>query len=100
MVLSRRAYRGLGSGVKAVLVAYVLAAALLPLAHHDVACHLKSPTHCTTCVIGSSGELAPDVTALLRQPMRDAGRAAAMAVTDGNMVVPRTSSGRSPPVAA
>jgi hypothetical protein len=100
MVLARRPCGGLGFGVSAVLVVYVLAAALLPLGHHDVACHLKSPTHCTTCVIGSSAELTPDVTTLLRQPLRDAGRAAAMAVTDGDTPVPRTSSGRSPPLAA
>ena len=28
----------------------------MPLAHHDVLCHLKSTTHCTTCVVASSGE--------------------------------------------
>ena len=30
----------------------------MPLAHHDIVCHLKSTTHCTTCVVGSSGETA------------------------------------------
>ena len=47
-----------GVFAKLLLAAYVLAAALLPLAHHDIVCHLKSSTHCTTCVVGSSGETA------------------------------------------
>ncbi len=100
MVLSRRPFGALGFGVRAVLVVYALAAALLPLGHHDIACHLKSPTHCTTCVVGSSADLAPDVTSLLRQPLRDAGRVAAIAVTDGDSVVSQPSSGRSPPLSA
>jgi hypothetical protein len=86
--------------MNAVLIAYALAAALLPLGHHDVACHLKSSTHCTTCVVGSSAELSADATALIRQPLSDAGRAAILAVPDADSVVPHASSGRSPPAAA
>ncbi len=84
-------------GAKAVVAAYVLAAALLPLGHHDLACHLKSSTHCTTCVIGSSGELTADATTLIRQPLFDAGRAAEFAAADADAPVLHAASGRSPP---
>lgn len=57
-----------------VLTVYVLAAALLPLAHHDLVCHLKSTTHCFTCVVGSSAESASDSTALDAFGLRDVGR--------------------------
>jgi hypothetical protein len=53
----RRCFRSL------VLVMYVAIVATLPLLHHDIACHIQSPTHCTTCFIGSA-ERAPDVAAL------------------------------------
>ena len=60
---------------RVLLAVYVLAAALLPLAHHDVVCHLKSSTHCTTCVVGSSGETAAWAVALDGCAPADAGRA-------------------------
>ena len=42
-----------------------------PVLHHDLACHLKSRTHCTVCVVsitapgaqGSSGLIAADLNA-------------------------------------
>lgn len=85
--------------MKAVLAAYVLAAALLPLGHHDLACHLKSSTHCTTCVIGSSAELTADAATLMRLPLLDAGSAAVLPAPHVVPVVLRASSGRSPPAA-
>ena len=39
-----------------VVAVYTMATLLSPLSHHDLACHLKSATHCTTCVVGSSAE--------------------------------------------
>ena len=46
-----------------LLAVYVSAVATLPLLHHDIACHIQSPTHCTTCLVGSA-ERAPDVGTL------------------------------------
>lgn len=46
--------------LKAVLAVYVVAAALMPLTHHDIVCHAKSATHCASCVIASSAEAAGD----------------------------------------
>jgi hypothetical protein len=85
--------------MKAVIAAYVLAAALLPLGHHDLACHLKSSTHCTTCVIGSSAELTVDVATLMRSPLLDAGSTASAPIAGVVPVLLPPSSGRSPPAA-
>ena len=46
--------------LRVLLGLYIAAAALLPFAHHDIACHFKSTTHCTSCVIGAAGDLASD----------------------------------------
>ncbi len=82
---------------RALLAAYVLAAALLPLAHHDVLCHLKSSTHCTTCVVGSSGETAAWAVGLDGSGLRDAGRAILLSAAWNHSAPLRASSGRSPP---
>jgi hypothetical protein len=54
----RTAARLLQSGAlgRLVVAIYTVATLLSPLSHHDLACHLKSATHCTTCVVGSSAE--------------------------------------------
>jgi hypothetical protein len=85
--------------LKAVLAIYALAAALLPLSHHDVICHAKSTTHCSTCVIGSSGESAADSTSLLRLDLADAGTASYSYSTLPVLRVLTTSPGRAPPAA-
>jgi hypothetical protein len=88
---------GCGVFAKALLAAYVLAAALLPLAHHDVLCHLKSSSHCTTCVVGSSGETAAWSVGLDGIGLRDAGRALLRSAACHHSTPVCASSGRSPP---
>ena len=88
--------RSLGR-LKAVLAIYVLAAALLPLSHHDVICHAKSSTHCSTCVIGSSGESAADPASLQRLDLTDAGTTTFWSSTLPVLHVLATSPGRAPP---
>jgi hypothetical protein len=90
----------LGLRLKVVLAVYVLAAALLPLAHHDLACHLKSTTHCTTCIVGSSAEVTAAPTVLGRLWLVDAGAAVADPTTDPRSAALRPASGRAPPPAA
>jgi len=80
-----------------LLAAYVLAAALLPLAHHDVICHLKSSTHCTTCAVASSGEAASGAIPLDGMSLPDAGRAIVPSAACRHSAPVRASSGRSPP---
>lgn len=83
--------------LKVVLAIYVAAVALLPLTHHDVACHFKSSTHCTTCVLAGSGEAAADFGALTRAPLVDAGRPAAAPSSRIDFVSHGPTTGRSPP---
>ncbi len=100
MVTSGRLPRGsrLGARLKAVLAFYVIAAALMPLAHHDLVCHLKSTTHCTTCTTGSSAEAAADPAVLARFWLLDAGAAVAFAPSVPVAAPLCELSGRAPPV--
>jgi hypothetical protein len=82
---------------KALLAVYVFAAALLPLSHHDILCHLKSSTHCTSCVTGTSGETAARPTGLGGATLFDAGRAIFASAPPVCFVSVSASSGRSPP---
>jgi hypothetical protein len=81
-----------------LLAAYVLVAALLPAAHHDALCHLKSPTHCTSCTVGSSGETASTAVALDVLELPDAGRAEPLSPTCRQSAPVHDSAGRSPPL--
>lgn len=89
-----------GLHLKLVLTFYVLAAALLPLAHHDIVCHLKSSTHCTSCLVGASAESAAESAVFVPFTVNDAGAAAcagaARVVSIPHCVIP----GRAPPTAA
>jgi hypothetical protein len=80
-----------------VLALYVFAAAMMPLAHHDVVCHLKSSTHCTTCVVGSSAEAAAGATALAQLHLNDAGAAPYAGPHVAAATLPGDLSGRAPP---
>ncbi len=84
--------------LKIVLAIYVLGAALMPLGHHDVVCHLKSTTHCTTCVIGSSAEAAADPSGLARFWLNDTGFALSERQDAPLSASLCLSSGRAPPV--
>ncbi len=87
----------LGFWLRAVLALYVLAAALAPLGHHDIACHLKSSNHCTTCVVGSSAEAAADPAVLARSWLLDLGAAFADSLNPPATATLGPSSGRAPP---
>ena len=82
---------------KVVLALYVMAAALLPFGHHDLVCHIKSTTHCTTCTVGSSAEAAADPAVLARFWLIDVGVAALDAVSQPDSVPRVPASGRAPP---
>jgi hypothetical protein len=87
----------LALGLKLLVAIYTVAAMAMPLAHHDVVCHTKTPTHCVTCVVASAGDVAADPTGLARLGLNDLGPA----VTDGPCSVAcgelRAPSGRAPP---
>jgi hypothetical protein len=83
--------------LKVVLALYVLAAALLPFGHHDLACHIKSTTHCTTCTVGSSAEASADPGVLARFWLLDAGEALCDPVDQLHSALVLPASGRAPP---
>lgn len=82
---------------KALLAAYLLSAALLPLAHHDVICHAKSTTHCTTCLATGSGEAAPHAGASEAAGLPAAGCVHAGDAPFAHAAPAAVSAGRSPP---
>ena len=86
-----------GLRLKVVLALYLLAAALMPLGHHDLVCHLKSNTHCTTCTVGSSGEAAADPAVLARFWLMDAGATICEPSDAPVLSTGRSASGRAPP---
>ena len=98
----RSSERSLGAStvlLRGILSLYVLAAALMPLGHHDIACHLKSTTHCSTCVVGSSAEAASHAAPLSGFGLDDAGAALGAGLERLHDQRTGLSSGRSPPVA-
>ncbi|MFL6280007.1 MAG: hypothetical protein ACJ731_07850 [Vicinamibacterales bacterium] len=100
MVTPERLLRGsVGLRLKVVLALYVSAAALLPFGHHDLVCHIKSTTHCTTCAVGSSAEATGDSTILARFWLFDAGVAIIEPVDAPHAATIGPASGRAPPVA-
>ena len=87
----------LGVILKFVIAAYIAALAALPFAHHDLACHLKSSTHCTVCHVGTSADDTSVQPALGQAHLADAGRAGEAHVSLAASRVQLPSSGRSPP---
>lgn len=53
------------------LYAVVLTAG--PLLHHDLACHVKSRTHCTACVTSVTASAAQDATGLIAVDLQASG---------------------------
>lgn len=80
-----------------MLALYVLAFAAMPFAHHDLLCHLKSSTHCSTCNVGTSTD--PSSSAPLVNPavLHDAGRADELSYHVVSTPALLPSAGRSPP---
>jgi len=81
----------------ALVAFYVLAFAAMPFAHHDLACHLKSSTHCATCHVGTSTDPSPSSPAFDAALLADAGSAdqpSCHAVPSPALL---PSAGRSPP---
>jgi len=89
--------RRLGVILQFVVAAYIAALAALPFAHHDLACHLKSSTHCTVCHVGTSADDTSVQPGLGHVDLADAGRPTEAQVPMATSCVLLPSSGRSPP---
>jgi hypothetical protein len=85
----------------AVLVLSLFAVVLMTeqVEHHDIACHLKTPQHCSACASSPLGADPHAPAALNRVVLTDAGGAIASTHTLTGAVLPAESSGRSPPPA-
>jgi hypothetical protein len=83
--------------MRLVLLAYVAALAALPFVHHDLACHLKSNTHCAVCHVGTSADDTSVQPGLGQVDLPDAGRATEAYASIAATCVLLPSSGRSPP---
>ncbi|HEX2445876.1 MAG TPA: hypothetical protein VHJ77_18160 [Vicinamibacterales bacterium] len=90
-------HRSLARATALAATLYAIILAVGPVLHHDLACHLKSRTHCTVCVVsvtasgtqGSAGLIAADLQAF-----------DALALDRNHLVTPVTVAlvvGRSPP---
>jgi len=91
--VSRRLRRWTGL----VLGLFVVFLVTSELEHHDIACHLKNPQHCTACassVVGSDPQAAVPVHSTI---LADAGQATAGLILLTGTVLPARHSGRSPP---
>jgi hypothetical protein len=69
-----------------------------PFLHHDLACHLKSPVHCTTCVssLKASGPGVPVTPRVVRAGCAVIGVAMPLTVPPAPVV--RAGTDRSPPL--
>jgi hypothetical protein len=61
------------SGALLVLALYALVVAVSPAFHHDVACHLTSPMHCTACTASVAAPRAEPAPAVLAPGLRLVG---------------------------
>jgi hypothetical protein len=82
-----------------ILGAFFVSLAALPLAHHDLVCHLKSPTHCGTCHIGTSTDDGGMQPAVGHVDLPDAGQAVEIHASAVSSCALSPSAGRSPPPA-
>jgi hypothetical protein len=81
------------------VVIYSVFLATAEFEHHDLACHFKTPFHCTSCAasplsVNSHTPAVPDANRLA-----DAGRAIAVQLLGEGALLALDSSGRSPPLA-
>lgn len=68
-----------------------------PFEHHDLACELKAPLHCTSCTSSQVGS-DPHTPAIFDSwHLADAGRAVSTLVVSHGVLLALTTTGRSPP---
>jgi hypothetical protein len=96
--MSRR--RGLGRWRRLTAIAFALYAIVLVTSefeHHDLACHFKTPQHCSACNASPLSHAPNAPMAMVTCRLADAGRAyAANALLEGSDPITPWS-GRSPP---
>ena len=91
-----RVIRDQRSGILWVLAAYALLLAVNPVLHDDLACHLKSPTHCSACTASPSASRVEVAGATLPIPV-EVGRVEPSDHTAETVAPLLALAGRSPP---
>jgi hypothetical protein len=81
----------------AVYTAFLLTA---PFLHHDLACELKNPLHCTSCTSSVPGADPNPPATLGASHLADAGHAVAEQVFFEDLLLGVRTTGRSPPIAS
>jgi hypothetical protein len=89
--------RRLGVMLRGLAAIYIVAVAVMPFAHHDIVCHIKSSTHCSTCHVGTSGDQSNIRPSLARVELADAGPSHHEQHTHAGDWALSPSAGRAPP---
>jgi hypothetical protein len=76
---------------------YVVVLIVAPFTHHDLACHLKDPQHCTACTSIQVGTDPTTLTAPSSVALVDLGRAVPRYSSSESVLLAAQSTGRSPP---
>jgi len=97
MADSRRLSPLAGWAVWVGLGCYLLALGVAPLLHHDLECHLKSPTHCGACMASPPGLCSAAGAPLDGTRFHDAGSVEAAGATLPVAAFAVDTPGRSPP---
>lgn len=92
--------RRIGLLPQILAAAYILALAALPFGHHDLLCHLKSSTHCTMCLAGTSADDTSGQPAIPAIVLADAGQATVAQPFASHSCTRVPSAGRSPPASS
>ena len=89
----RRGHRG---AILWLLAVYALVLGVNPILHDDLACHLKSPTHCNACAASPSASRVEVVGATLPVPV-EVGRVETSDHAAQTLAPLLALAGRSPP---
>jgi hypothetical protein len=89
--------RGRPRSLALVLGLYAAAALGTPLLHHDLACHLKTPTHCDACMANPLGSRAESSVEPAPPRFLAAGRVPARSAAARETAPRRATRDRSPP---
>jgi hypothetical protein len=76
---------------------YLLFLAVSPLLHHDLECHVKTPSHCGACMASPPGLSAAPGAPLDATHLQDAGSVRAVRATAPEPTLAVDTPGRSPP---
>lgn len=81
----------------ACMAAYAIVLVAAPLGHHDLLCHIRTPTHCISCVSSPPGSSTLQLKAPGARDLVDAGGAFTRQAVAKSVLTSVPSTGRAPP---